>query len=89
MLDEPALTTTMALLLVIAQAAALPASARRFCAMSDANGTGSQTRLRTESARLVRIMGTRAPRTIPAASAFARKVRLFASMLPASRSGTR
>jgi integrase-like protein len=33
-------------------------------------------------------MGTRAPRTIPAESAFAKKVRFFASMLPASRSGT-
>ena len=41
-----------------------------------------------ESARLVRITGTRAPRTMPAASASARKVRLLASMLPASRSGT-
>src|SRR3954466_6593635 len=32
--------------------------------------------------------GTRAPSTIPAASAPARKERFFASMLPASRSGT-
>src|SRR5271166_4268540 len=32
--------------------------------------------------------GTRAPSTMPAASASARKERLFASMLPASRSGT-
>ena len=42
----------------------------------------------SESARLVRMIGTRAPRTMPAASAPARKVRLLASMLPASRSGT-
>ena len=45
-------------------------------------------RARTESARDVRIMGTRAPSTIPAASALARKVRFLASILPASRSGT-
>ena len=42
----------------------------------------------TESARLVRMIGTRAPSTMPAASALARNERLFASMLPASRSGT-
>src|SRR6185503_8706940 len=41
-----------------------------------------------ESARLVRMIGTRAPSTIPAASAPAMNVRLLASMLPASRSGT-
>ena len=34
------------------------------------------------------MIGTRAPSTMPAASAWARKVRFFASMLPASRSGT-
>ena len=34
------------------------------------------------------MIGTRAPSTIPAASALARNVRFFASMLPASRSGT-
>src|SRR3984893_9176618 len=45
-------------------------------------------RARTESARDVRMIGTRAPRTIPAASALARKVRFLASMFPASRSGT-
>ena len=44
--------------------------------------------MRTESAREVRTIGTRAPSTIPAASAWARKLRFFASMLPASRSGT-
>ena len=42
----------------------------------------------TESARLVRMIGTLAPSTMPAASAPARNDRLFASMLPASRSGT-
>src|SRR4051794_6546025 len=40
------------------------------------------------SARLVKIIGTRAPTTIPAAVAPARKVRLFASIFPASKSGT-
>ena len=44
--------------------------------------------MRTESAREVRMIGTRAPSTMPAASALARKIRFFASMLPASRSGT-
>src|SRR5262249_6685429 len=43
---------------------------------------------RTESAREVSTIGTRAPSTMPAASALARKVRFLASMLPASRSGT-
>ena len=41
-------------------------------------------RVRTVSARLVRMIGTRAPSTMPAASAFARKVSCFARMLPAS-----
>ena len=42
---------------------------------------------RTLSARLVRMMGTRAPRTTPALSALARKLSCLASMFPASRSG--
>ena len=46
------------------------------------------SRVITESARLVRMIGTRAPSTMPAASAPARNDRLLASMLPASRSGT-
>src|SRR5208282_2494127 len=62
---------TMALLLVMAQATALPASALRFCAMSDATAQEAK-RAETESARLVRMTGTRAPRTIPAESALAR-----------------
>src|SRR5262249_24656367 len=45
-------------------------------------------RARTESARDVRMTGTRAPRTIPAASARARNIRFLASIFPASRSGT-
>src|SRR5262249_10259603 len=40
------------------------------------------------SARLVRMIGTRAPRTSPAASAFARNVSCLASIFPDSRSGT-
>src|SRR6516225_11321907 len=43
----------------------------------------------TLSARLVRMIGTRAPSTKPALSAFARNVSCFARMLPASRSGAR
>src|SRR5262249_46323742 len=43
-------------------------------------------RVRTWSAREVRMIGTRAPRTMPAASACERKVKFLASMLPASRS---
>src|SRR6187399_1698271 len=42
---------------------------------------------RTESARLVRMMGTLAPRTRPALSEFARNVSSLARMLAASRSG--
>ena len=42
---------------------------------------------RTLSARLVRMIGTRAPSTRPALSAFARKLSCLARMLPASRSG--
>src|SRR5262249_6548357 len=45
-------------------------------------------RVRTLSAREVRMIGTRAPSTMPAASACERKLRFLASMLPASRSGT-
>ena len=45
-------------------------------------------RVRSDSARLVRMIRTRALSTILAASACARNDRLFASMLPASRSGT-
>src|SRR5262249_33942132 len=46
------------------------------------------SRLGSESARLVRMMGARAPSTMPAESAWARNVRLLASMFPDSRSGT-
>src|SRR5215469_3535750 len=58
------------------------ASATRLATAQDAR------RVMTLSARLVRMIGTRAPRTMPAAAAQARKERLLASMLPASRSGT-
>src|SRR3569833_3125748 len=46
------------------------------------------SRVSSSSARLVRMIGTRAPSTIPAPSAAARSARRLASMLPASRSGT-
>ena len=46
------------------------------------------SRVRALSARLVRMIGTRAPITMPAASASAMNVSCLASMLPASRSGT-
>src|SRR5258706_5726599 len=45
-------------------------------------------RASTLSAREVSTIGTRAPSTMPAASALARNDRFLASMLPASRSGT-
>ena len=57
------------------------------CATSAATAQDAR-RVITESARLVRMIGTRAPSTMPAASAPARNDRLLASMLPASRSGT-
>jgi hypothetical protein len=44
--------------------------------------------VRTESAREVRMIGIRAPSTMPAALACARNVRFLANILPASRSGT-
>ena len=86
MLDEPALRTAIA--------SAMRASLTAFCgALAPAWATSTATaheasRVVTESARLVRMIGTRAPSTMPAASASARNERLFASMLPASRSGT-
>jgi hypothetical protein len=60
---------------------------RRALATSAATAQDA-SRAMSESARLVRMIGTRAPSTLPAASAPARKDRLLASMLPASRSGT-
>src|SRR5580704_18800562 len=58
------------------------ASATRLATAQDAR------RVITESARLVRMIGTRAPRTTPAAAAPARNERLLASMFPDSKSGT-
>ena len=63
------------------------ALSRRAAATSEATAQDAR-RVSRESARLVRMIGTRAPSTMPAASAPARKDRLLASMLPASRSGT-
>ena len=61
--------------------------ARRAAATSTATAQEA-SRVSSKSARLVRMIGTRAPSTMPAASAPARNDRLLASMLPASRSGT-
>src|SRR5262245_17572735 len=61
---------------------------RRACAASIATPQLA-IRDRTLSARLVRMMGTRAPTTSPALAARARKLSCLARMLPASRSGAR
>jgi hypothetical protein len=60
---------------------------RRACATSFSTAVDA-SRVRTLSARDVSTIGTRAPSTIPAASAPAMYCSCFASMLPASRSGT-
>src|SRR5262249_23849905 len=60
---------------------------RRASANSTATAQEAM-RLRTESAREVSTIGTRAPSTMPAESALASRLRFLASMLPASRSGT-
>src|SRR5271167_727481 len=65
-----------------------PEAALRLAATIITATAQDARRLVSESARLVRIIGTRAPSTIPAASALARNDKLLASMLPASRSGT-
>ena len=66
-----------------------PRTRRARSATATREATAQEARrVKRASARLVRMMGTRAPSTIPAASAPARKVRLFARMLPATRSGT-
>src|SRR5262249_28021005 len=69
------------------QDTAFAAPPRRAEATSAATAHDAR-RVVTESARLVSMTGTRAPSTTPAASAPARNDRLFASILPASRSGT-
>ncbi|ABA53469.1 hypothetical protein BURPS1710b_A1059 [Burkholderia pseudomallei 1710b] len=65
-----------------ASAPARVLSATSFASAADA------MRTRRLSARLVRMIGSRAPSTRPAASAPAKYISCFASMLPASRSGT-
>ena len=65
------------------------AGRQRRCAAATIDAIAHDaSRASSESARLVRMIGTRAPSTIPAVSAPARNDRLLASMLPASRSGT-
>ena len=86
MLEEPALMMRIASMVIYA--AGRMAERRRELAYSTATAQDAM-RVRTESAREVRTIGTRAPRTTPAASALVRKARFFASILPASRSGTR
>src|SRR4029453_9094793 len=71
----------------VGHAAGKTAAPRRASAYRTATAQEAM-RVRTESARDVRMIGTRAPSTIPAASAWARNERFLASMLPASRSGT-
>src|SRR4029077_13925275 len=58
------------------------ASATRLATAQDAS------RVSTESARLVRMIGTRAPSTMPAASAPARNDRLLANIVRAWRPAT-
>src|SRR5262245_1431941 len=84
MLELPALSTRM--VGVMAQAR-MGLFALWLCANSVATAQEAR-RVRTLSARDVSITGTRAPSTIPAASARDRNDRFLASILPASRSGT-
>jgi hypothetical protein len=59
------------------------------CAATTRNATAQDaSRAGNESAWLVRMIGTRAPGTIPALLAPAKKLRLFARMLPDTRSHT-
>ena len=91
MLDEPALRTRIASVIVGILAALGDRLARRRSrrAWATSSATAHDARRAiTESARLVRMIGTFAPSTMPAASAWARMARLFASMLPLSRLGT-
>ncbi len=83
-LDEPALRTSEYSLMAPPRLACIDC---RACAASTAT---AQLAIfdRTLSARLVRMIGTRAPSTSPALSALARKLSCLARMLPASRSGT-
>ncbi len=84
MLDEPALRTRIAFRVTRRP---FPAARASSATMSTATAHDARRAI-SESARLVRMIGTRAPTTMPAASAPARYERLLASMLPASRSGT-
>ena len=82
-LDEPALTTRM----VSMRQRGTGGRPAEGVGIEGGDGAGGEAGADL-SAREVSTIGTRAPRTMPAASAWARKVRFFASMLPASRSGT-
>src|SRR4029077_13711913 len=90
MLDEPALRTAMHPFMdhaFIVRRYWIAVRARWAAATRTATAQDASLVSRL-SARIVRTIGTRAPRTMPAASAPDRKDRLLASMLPASRSGT-
>src|ERR1700712_3443087 len=63
------------------QSPAIAIAVRRTFATNAATAHDA-SRVDNESARLVSMIGTRAPRTMPAASAPARKDKLLASMLP-------
>src|SRR5436309_1172087 len=54
----------------------------------DGTTAHDSSRVRSLSARMVNMIGTRAASTMPAASARERKLRFLTSMFPASRSGT-
>src|SRR5208337_4804075 len=69
-------------------ARAAGAALRRACASRTATAADA-SRVRRLSARLVNMMGNRAPSTMPAPSALDMYVSCLASMFPASRSGTR
>src|SRR3546814_2321945 len=71
-----------------AEACGSPGAAFGAARASSAAIAQDARRVRSLSARLVRMMGTRAPRATPAASAPPRKVSCLASILPASRLGT-
>jgi hypothetical protein len=60
----------------------------RFSCATSFSTAVDASRARTLSARDVSTIGTRVPSTMPAASAPARYCSCFATMLPASRSGT-
>src|SRR6266511_884943 len=89
MLEEPALMAKKPGIHGRYSAAAFSSAAPQRSSAANSTATAQDARRAwTLSARLVRMIGTRAPMTIPAASAFAMNTNCFTSMLPASRFGT-